>query len=173
MSESAKSLGTLLREDNDPADSPKGRRAGKDAVLTFFKSVATKNRAAFTANLTDDVIHEIPFSESGSTEPGQYRHFEGKQAVVDFWMSVADGNLEVGRTEDVDLSVNADGSRIFIEQRGNITMPSGKIYRNRYVFRFDIRDGKVCHSKEYFNPVTAAYAFDRPIAGRLIVKELP
>lgn len=173
MTDKPKSLGTLLREDDDPINSREGRRAGKDAVLTFFKSVASKDRSAFEANVTDDVIHEIPFSESGSTEPGHYRRFEGKQAVVDFWMSVADGNLKVGRTEDVELSVNADGSRIYIEQRGNITMPSGKIYRNRYVFRFDIRDGKICHSKEYFNPVTAAYAFDRPIAGGLIVNELP
>jgi len=133
---SRKSLGALLREDDDPVDLATGRRAGRDAVLTFFKAVATKDRDAFAANVTDDVIHEIPFSESGSTEPGKYRRFEGKAAVVDFWMAISDGNIKAEPPEDVEVSVNADGSRIFIEQRGNMTMPNGKVYRNRYVFRF-------------------------------------
>lgn len=173
MGAEGKSLGSLLRADDDPPDSPAGRRAGKDAVLAFFKAVAMRDREAFAANLTEDAVHEIPFSENGSTEPGQYRRFEGRQAVVDFWMSVAEAGLKVGKAEDIELSVNGDGTRIFIEQRGNMTMPSGKVYRNRYVFRFDTRDGQVCHSKEYFNPVTAAYAFDRPLANGNYVASIP
>jgi ketosteroid isomerase-like protein len=164
-------LADMLRNGSDPEDSPEGRRAGRDAVLTFFKALGSRDRAALTAAITEDVIHEIPFSESGSTKPGRFRRFAGRDAVVDFWMTIVPG-IKVGKPEDIELSVNSDGSRIFIEQRGDMTMPDGKRYRNRYVFRFSIRDGKVCHSKEYFNPIIAAYAFGRPIADGIIIDRL-
>lgn len=164
-------LADLLRNSVDPNDSPEGRRAGRDAVLTFFKALASRDRAALAGIITHDVVHEIPFSESGSTESGRFRKFEGRDTIVDFWMTIVPG-IKVGKPEDVELSVNGDGSRIFIEQRGDMTMPDGKRYRNRYVFRFDIRDGKVCHSKEYFNPIISAYAFSRPVAGGIIIDRL-
>ena len=66
----------------------------------------------------------------------------------------------------MELSITADGSRLFIEQRGNMTMADGRPYRNRYVFRFDVRDGRVSHVREYINPIISAHAFDRPIAER-------
>ena len=119
-------LGALLRSDEDPVDSPADRRRAKDAVRAFFKAVATRDREAFSAAVTDDVIHEIPFSESGSSEPGKFRHFAGKAAVVDFWMGVSNAGIKAAAPEDVELSITADGSRIFIEQRGNMTMPDGK-----------------------------------------------
>lgn len=165
-------LADLLRSDNDPVDSAAGRRAGRDAVLNFFKALGSRDRTALAAAVTEDVIHEIPFAESGLTEPGSHRQFAGRDDVVSFWLTIVPG-IKVGRPEDIELSVNGDGSRIFIEQRGDMTMPDGKRYRNRYVFRFDTRDGKVSHSREYFNPVTAAYAFGRPVAGKLVIDELP
>jgi ketosteroid isomerase-like protein len=164
-------LADLLRNGSDPKDSPEGRRAGRDAVLNFFKALGSRDRDALAAIVTEDVVHEIPFSESGSTAPGRFRQFSGRDNIVEFWMTMVPG-IKVGKAEDIDLSVNGDGSRIFIEQRGDMTMPDGKRYRNRYVFRFDVRDGKVCHSKEYFNPIIAAYAFGRPIADGIMIDRI-
>ncbi len=166
------SLGALLKGNDDPTDSPEGRRAAKDAILAFFKAVATKDTAALANSLTEDAVYEIPFSESGSTEPGQFRRYAGAAAVVEFWTATtANGPKSLG-PEDVELSVNADGSKVFIEQRGNMVLSDGRPYRNRYVFRFSIRDGRICHVREYFNPVTAAYAFKRKIANAFTVETL-
>jgi ketosteroid isomerase-like protein len=166
------SLSALLKSDVDPIDSPQGRRAAKDAIRRFFKAIAAKDRGGLIDSITAKVIYEIPFTESGSTEPDGYRRYVGSEAVVDFWMStVADGPKNLG-PDEVELSITADGGRVFIEQRGNMILPDGKSYRNKYVFRFSIVDGRVDHVREYFNPIIAAYAFRRKIANAFLVETL-
>ncbi len=172
MNKPAASLGALLKSNDDPLDSPEGRRAAKNAILAFFKAVAAKDAAALSGTITDDAVYEIPFSESGSTEAGHFRRYVGAPAVIAFWTATtADGPKSLG-PEDVELSINADGSRVFIEQRGNMVLSDGRPYRNRYVFRFAIRNGRICHVREYLNPVTAAYAFKRKIANSFTVETL-
>jgi ketosteroid isomerase-like protein len=161
-----------LKADDDPADSAAGRRAAKDAILRFFKAVAAKDATALAQSITGDAVYEIPFSESGSTEPGGFRRYVGSAEVVDFWMATtANGPKSLG-ADEVDLSITGDGSRVFIEQRGNMVLSDGRPYRNKYVFRFSIRDGRVSHVREYFNPVIAAYAFRRKIANSFLVETL-
>ena len=157
-------LGALLRSDDDPSDDAAARRRAKDAVKAFFRAIAAGDMAMLAQAVTDDVIYEMPFSESGSTDPGRFRRFVGREAVLAFWRETSNAGIKNAGAEDVELSVLADGSRLFIEQRGNMTMPDGKPYRNRYVFRFDIRDGRVSHVREYINPIISAYAFDRTVA---------
>jgi hypothetical protein len=52
-------LADLLRNGSDPKDSPEGRRAGRDAVLNFFKALGSRDRDALAAVVTEDVVHEI------------------------------------------------------------------------------------------------------------------
>jgi ketosteroid isomerase-like protein len=168
----AVSLGALLKSNDDPLDSPTGRRAAKDAILAFFKAIAAKDAAALARSITEDAVYEIPFSESGSTEPGAFRRYVGAAEVIEFWTATtANGPKSLG-PEDVELSITADGSRVFIEQRGNMVLSDGRSYRNKYVFRFSIRDGQICHVREYFNAVTAAYAFKRKIANAFLIETL-
>jgi ketosteroid isomerase-like protein len=165
-------LGALLRSDDDPQDSAEGRRRGKDAVRAFLKAIAVSDMKSLAVAVTDDVIYEMPFSETGSTDPGGFRRYAGAAEVVEFWRGMSGSGIKSASSEDVELSISGDGSRVFIEQRGNMTMPDGKPYRNRYVFRFDIRDGRVSHVREYLNPIISAYAFERPIANALMIKSL-
>jgi ketosteroid isomerase-like protein len=165
-------LGALLRSDDDPIDSAEGRRRGKDAVKAFLKAMGTGDMAALSDAVTDDVIYEMPFSETGSTDVGKFRRYDGRAEVVTFWSGMSGSGIKAEGPEEVELSVTGDGSRVFIEQRGNMTMPDGKKYRNRYVFRFDIRDGKVCHVKEYINPIISAYAFGRPVANGILIESV-
>jgi ketosteroid isomerase-like protein len=160
-------LGALLRSDDDPRDSAEGRRRGKDAVKTFLKAIASRDMAALSDAVTADVVYEMPFSETGSTDIGRFRRYVGREEVVTFWSGMSSSGIKSESPDDVELSITGDGSRVFIEQRGNMTMPDGKAYRNRYVFRFDIIDGQVSHVKEYLNPIISAYAFDRPVANGL------
>jgi ketosteroid isomerase-like protein len=165
MADQSVGLGSLLRSDDDPQDDPVARRAAKDAVRNFFKAIGTGNLESLATAVTDDVIYEFPFSETGSTEPGKYRRYVGRDEVLELWSGNSDLGIQNHGAEDVELSVLGDGSRLFIEQRGNLTMGNGRHYRNRYIFRFDIQDGLVSGIREYFNPIISAYAFERPIAG--------
>ena len=87
-------------------------------------------------------------------------------------METLKGGLKSLGSSEVELSITPDGHRVFIEQRGDILMPDGKSYRNRYVFRFTIVEGKVKAVREYYNPVTAAYAFGRKIAHKYVVDSI-
>ncbi len=165
-------LAELLRGADETGDDPEARARAKAAVRMFFKAVAKADMAALADAVTDDVIYEMPFSESGSTEAGTYRRFVGRADVIGFWRATSGVGIKVEPPEDVEISVLGDGSRLFIEQRGDMTMPDGKRYRNRYVFRYDIRDGRVSYVREYINPIISAYAFGRPIAGGLMVETL-
>ena len=169
----ANGLGDLLRSEDDPADDPQGRARAKAAVKAFFRAIAGRDMAALGEAVADDVTYEMPFSESGSTEPGLFRRFEGREAVLGFWKQTSSSGIASLPPEDVELSITADGGRLFIEQRGNMTMPDGKPYRNRYVFRFDIDEGRVSHVREYTNPIISAYAFGRPVANGVTIDAVP
>ena len=55
--------------------------------------------------------------------------------------------------------ITDDGATVFVEGRGDlIQKSSGQPYRNLYVFRFTISDGKITDIREYGNPVIYAKA---------------
>jgi ketosteroid isomerase-like protein len=84
--------------------------------------------------------------------------------------TVSDGLQNLG-AEEVELSITGDGSRVFIEQRGNMIV-DGRSCRNKYVFRFCMSDGKVSRIREYFNSIIAAYAFQWKIANSITITSL-
>lgn len=173
MSSKPPSLGSLLASDDDTVDSPTARRVCKDAVRRFLRAVAAADMEALRGASTPGVIYEFPFSEIGSIEPGRFRQYKGIEEVIGLWTQNSGAGIKNAGPQDVELSVLADGSRLFIEQRGDLTMGDGRPYRNRYVFRFDVSDGLVSHVREYLNPVISAYAFQRPIADGLMIDTLP
>jgi ketosteroid isomerase-like protein len=156
----------------DPAGSADGRRAAKAAVKTFFAAIAGHDLQLLTSCLSDDTTNEFPFSESGRTEDGAFRVFHGRAEVLESWKTAFAIEGDRLPYTDLDMTMNADGSRVFIEARGRLLRTSGRHYENRYVFRFDVRDGRIVHSKEYFNPIATAYAFQRPVAGRYTIESL-
>src|SRR5258708_8088714 len=103
--------------------------------------------------MTDDVVTEIPFGESGKTDEGSFRVYRGMDQVLDFWATAfkAEGKSH-GMTE-TDITVNADGSRVFIEGRGHLTLASGKTYRNRYAIRFAFVTRQLKPRPQIHNPI--------------------
>ena len=65
--------------------------------------------------------------------------------------------------EGLDYTQGQDRNVAFAEGLGVMTMFNGNPYRNRYVFRFDARGGKLTRIREYLNPITSAIAFGRPL----------
>ena len=138
------------------------RAASEALVRRRLKAVAAKDFAALGALYPDDVVLEIPMHESGRTEPGSYRVVEGKAAVLAQFEMGAKKFDRMGFV-DPDITVSGDGAVVFLEARGDMAAADGTTYCNRYVFRFDVRDGLICRIREYANPVTAALAMGRPI----------
>lgn len=159
----ARTLADLLRSDDVARDDPAARRAAKASVARFYAAIGRRDWDAVRNALTADAVYEFPFSETGSSDPSECRRFEGADAIVGFWRDTLARDMRFAAPEDVDLSILADGSRLFIEQRGNIVLADGTPYRNRYIFRYDIRDGRIAHVREYINPVISARAFGRPL----------
>ena len=159
----ARTLAELLNSDDAQRDDPALRPAAKAAVARFYAAIGRRDMEALRQALTPDAVYEFPFSERGSSDPSEYRCFIGPEAIIAFWRYTLSLDMRFGALEDVDLSILADGSRLFIEQRGNITLVDGTSYRNRYIFRYDIRDGRIARVREYINPIISARAFRRPI----------
>src|ERR1700744_5152177 len=107
MTSTGRSLGALLRSDEDPEDSREKRRKSKDLVLALFRAIAAKDPQGLAEALSPDALYEIPFSENGSTEPGAHRRYVGRDQVVDFWMQNAPaGSKNLGAGE-LELSIPA------------------------------------------------------------------
>lgn len=135
-------------------------------VKEWIRGDLEQDKAAKAAVIAENVILEIPFSESGRTDEGHFRRYTGRAEVLDFvdMAFAAEKNVEI---VDPSYSVSADGRDVFVECHGNVEMVSGRIYRNRYVLRFKIADGQITLIREYYNPIVSAIAFQREIAGQV------
>lgn len=156
----------------DPVDLPEGRRTAKDLIRRWFTTMRAKDLQGLLELMSPDVVIELPFNESGRTEEGAFRRYCGLDEVRGFWEAAFKAEGKSHYQTSAELTLSADGRVAFLESRGNLTMSSGKSYRNRYVFRFVTEKGKLVHVREYYNPITSAYAFGRPVAGKHIIDVL-
>jgi ketosteroid isomerase-like protein len=131
-------------------------------VQKFFLTALAKDRVRTMELYTEESVVEIPFNESGRTEEGAFRRYSGLSELEKFTEAshAAEGTMGAS---DIELHCVEGSNTVFVESRGNIVMTSGREYRNRYVFRFDIVDDTVRRLREYYNPVTSGLAFGRPI----------
>lgn len=172
MSKQPSEFRNLLDNYVHPADSPEGRKTSLAALKQYFRALRAKDLDTVKTLMTDDVVIEIPFNESGKTDQASYRIYRGMDEVLGFWATAFKAEGESHGMSETDLTVSSDGSRIFFEGRGHLTMADGKDYRNRYVMRFDFVNGKLKHCKEYYNPIQSAYAFGRKVAGQFMLEKL-
>jgi ketosteroid isomerase-like protein len=136
---------------------PAMARPAEAVVNDWLAAQARKDRPALAAMIAEEAVFEYPFDRSGKTEAGSWRIFRGRDAVMKNYIDVAFARLDrIGWTER-EMSVSTDGRRVFVEALGDMAI-NGVPYRNRYVLRFDIKDDRITHMKEYLNPVTSAIA---------------
>lgn len=130
-----------------------------------------KDKEAKLAVMSDDMILELPFNESGKVEEGSFRRYTGKMEISGFIDTAFAAEKSVSLVS-AEYIVSDDGKTVFVEARGEVEMTSGKMYRNRYVLRFDVESGKIKCLREFYNPITSAIAFGRPIAGQVTLDSL-
>jgi len=149
---------------NDPADDPEQRRRTMSVLRKYWAAVLGQDADSLRPLYSEDVVGELPFSESGRVEEGHFRSFRGIDDVMAFWATAFSLEGEDSALYDAEVNMTSDGRVVFVEGFGQVTMASGRDYRNRYVFRLTLDGDKVTSFREYYNPITAAYAFGRDIA---------
>ncbi len=156
----------------DPVDSPEVRAKARELLRGWFSTTHEKDLDGVRALMAENIQIEIPFSESGRTEDGHFRVYEGIEAACGFWATAFQAEGESAGPLGTEITQSADGRVTFVEARGHLTMANGRDYRNRYVMRFVIENGKIAHVREYYNPIVSGYAFRRQIAGQFVLDSL-
>jgi ketosteroid isomerase-like protein len=106
------------------------------------------------ALLTEDATIEIPFSNTGDLSP--WFRFVGKDGALGYIKTIFENFGQV-KLLDRAVYVSEDGRIVFVETTGDLVQrATNTSYRNKYIFKFTIRAGRVAHVSEYANPVTFA-----------------
>jgi ketosteroid isomerase-like protein len=134
--------------------------ASGDVVQAYITAMEQKDLAALVAVLADDAVLEMPLDVSGTNQPRDlWRGTDGASAhygrAFEDVVSIDFTGLEIWPTVDPDV--------VFAEAVGDMAMVSGRPYKNRYVFRFDLDEGKIRRIREYCNPVTSALSYGIPL----------
>lgn len=109
--------------------------------------------------LAPDIVWELPFAPS----LGHPEKLVGREQVLNHvgWFvgaveSFQFHNLRIQQFTDPLTAVAQ------VKAQGIIT-ETGKPYSQEYVVFVSVREGKLTHIREYFDPVQAAYALDSPV----------
>jgi ketosteroid isomerase-like protein len=138
------------------------KSASQNAVDEFFRALSERDVSIASAVLAKERVEIIPLAMAGGTDPE--RVFDGKDAVFGYLQLILD-NFDQVVLVDRQTFITDDGTTVFVEGQGDlISKQTGQPYRNIYVFRFSISDGKITEIREYANPVI--YANPR-LKGRL------
>jgi ketosteroid isomerase-like protein len=132
------------------------RSESQHAVDEFFRALSDRDVSIASAVFTEETVERIPFAMAGGTEPE--RVFDGKDAVLGYLQTILD-NFKQAVMVDRKTFITDDGATVFVEGRGDLILEkTGQPYRNIYVFKFCIFDGKITEIREYANPVIYAKA---------------
>jgi ketosteroid isomerase-like protein len=126
----------------------------------YLVALQAKDKEAILAIVTDDFELEVPCNVSGTNDFSD--SWRGLEAAAAGWDN-AFREIEVLHYTDLEFTGGEDGKVAFAEGLGVMKMANGRPYENRYVFRFDVENGKIRRIREYLNPVTSAVAFGIPL----------
>ena len=128
--------------------------AQHDAALAvaqeYFDSWVEGDVERLRSVVSEDVSVVLPFS--GDTPVPAYA-FDGVEEALGYLRS-AHATFERLTFHDQQWVVSHDARFVYLHAVGDmVAVPNGKDYDNVYVFRLELRDGKVVHVLEHTNPV--------------------
>jgi hypothetical protein len=139
------------------ADEMTGRNDNEKVVLGFFQNLMKKDLNAFADLWADDAVQDMPFAAGVD---GLETTWHGKEKLLRHYnKSIPNRRDHVFHIDH--LHQTADPDVIVVEARGKSTVgETGRLYDQRYVFIFKLRDGKIVLNREHFNPIVFQKAFD-------------
>jgi ketosteroid isomerase-like protein len=116
-------------------------------VQAYVHGMEQRDKAAVAATLAENVQHVFPFSPGGAQEIMGI--FDGHDEVMGYFDAFV-GKFRSLVWTGKRWTESADGKTVFLEARGDAVVEhSGESYRNTYVERFDVEDGKIVRIFEY------------------------
>lgn len=124
------------------------------AVLAdrLFDALSREDVAAASALFAPGAEFVLPYNPNGDASAAGIRRFPAAA-----YLTVATRSYDsIDFVDRVPIPA-ADGTTLVIEATGDLTVAAnGRPYRNRYVFKFETRDGRITRVTEYANPITVA-----------------
>jgi uncharacterized protein len=111
--------------------------------------------------LAEDAVFEMPYAPEGFE-----RRFTGRDEIIAFVETIP-AIIDAENLHDVRLETyHSDPGEVVAEYRSDMVIkPTGAAYRNEYVSRFTVRDGRVTRFAEYYDPIRLVIALGGSVAG--------
>ena len=131
----------------------------EDLVTGFFDALTLKDFDRIETMFAADATVVLPFA-AGQETIAAPAVFGGIEQLMGYYRGAGQRIAEVGFTE-TEITVSSDAEIVFVENVGDMVLPDGRRYENRYVWRFVIEDGLIPEVREYYDPKVADVAFGR------------
>jgi uncharacterized protein len=131
------------------------RQANMDLVRRYIDGINAWDFDGMREMLAEDFVFEQMYSP-----PGMRRLFEGREELLEFQKTFVD-TIKTENLHDVWLeTLHSDPGEVLAIYRSDMEFADPNMeYRNEYICRFSVRDGKITKFQEYFNPVPLIVSF--------------
>ncbi|WP_432180516.1 nuclear transport factor 2 family protein [Streptomyces sp. NBC_00063] len=104
--------------------------------------------------LAPDVVFEMRWAPEGFP-----RRIDGVEAVMKFLAPLPESIVTEGLYDIRVETLHTDPGQVVAFYKSDMTMVQPVEYKNEYVTCFTIRDGKIVHFQEYYDPIPLVVAF--------------
>ena len=123
------------------------RRQSIAVVQAHIAAINSWDIAAMEALLAEDTVMEMPFAPDGFD-----RRIEGREKVL-AWVRVVASIIASENLHELVLdTLQSDPGQVVGTYRSDMQI-NGNTYRNQYIARWTVREGKLSYFGEYFDPV--------------------
>ncbi|MDO8361911.1 MAG: nuclear transport factor 2 family protein [Actinomycetota bacterium] len=136
--------------DDSPNDSPND--SPTEIVRRAIQHLGAFEIDAVLALTTDDLVLEFPFRGDGGP-----RQVQGADARA--FMRAMPKLFTSLPFHDVEVHGELPSGQVVAEYKSNGLTRSGRSYPNAYIAIFTLRDGRIAHWREYFDPMVVAATF--------------
>ena len=133
----------------------------KELADAYLNALEAQDLETISSLLADAPTIDIPFSNTGDLAP--WFTFEGREQALGYIGTIFQNFSQVKLVERTTYIAD-DGQTAFVEAKGDlIQRDTNASYRNVYVFKLSMQDGRITHVREYANPATFAKLMGIPL----------
>jgi uncharacterized protein len=145
------------------------RAANMATVRRYIDAINAWDFDTQSELLADDAVFEMPYAPDGFE-----RRITGRDEIIAFVETIP-AITDAENLHDVRLETfHSDPGEIVAEYRSDMVIkPTGAVYRNEYICRFTVRDGRVTRFAEYYDPIRLVIALGGSVQTQKSVDEAP
>ncbi|MFF5992689.1 nuclear transport factor 2 family protein [Prauserella flavalba] len=132
---------------------------GKALITSYLDAVGTLDVAAVAPLFHEDGVLDIPYAPSGIP-----RTLAGRAAIDEFYRALPELVTPMNFAGYRISALEEDGEFVAEYTSDSSMKQTGVPYRNTYVARVTVRDGKIARFAEFFDPIPLVEA----LGGRVI-----